>query len=113
MRLADLPKRVSAELEIAISGHAYVATRSGWFSDRSAGYLAAGRPVVLQDTGFSEWLPTGEGLHAFDDVDTAEAAIRRVMDGPHEQPARARQLAAEDLEASVVLPRLVDLGFDT
>ena len=56
-----------AEFGIAKSG--YVASRSGWFSDRSACYLASGRPVVAQDTGWSEHLPAGEGLFAFNTAD--------------------------------------------
>ena len=46
--------------DLGIAKHAYVASRSGWFSDRSTCFLASGRPVLHQDTGFSDWLPTGE-----------------------------------------------------
>ena len=52
----------TSKAEFSVAKHAYVATRSGWFSCRSACYLAAGKPVVVQDTGFSEYLPTGEGI---------------------------------------------------
>ena len=51
--------------EFSVAKEAYTRLRSGWFSDRSACYLAAGRPVVLQDTGFGDVLPLGPGLHAF------------------------------------------------
>src|SRR5439155_15544988 len=51
--------------EFCVAKHAYVSTRSGWFSDRSAGYLASGRPVIVQDTGFSDFLPCGLGLVAW------------------------------------------------
>ncbi len=52
--------------------------RSGWFSDRSATYLAAGRPVITQDTGFGNVLPTGEGLFAFSTADEAAAAVEAI-----------------------------------
>ena len=48
-----------SKAEFGVAKHGYVVSRSGWFSERSAGYLASGRPVLAQDTGFSEWLPTG------------------------------------------------------
>jgi hypothetical protein len=61
--------------EFSVAKHGYVVTRSGWFSERSANYLATGRPVVAQDTGFSEVLPVGEGLLAFTSLDEAVDAI--------------------------------------
>ena len=64
--------------ELSVAKNVYVATRSGWFSCRSVCYLAAGRPVVLQDTGFSDVVPTGEGLLSFDDEAGAFDAIGRV-----------------------------------
>src|SRR2546422_192416 len=62
-------QRSKGELGIAKSG--YVESQCGWFSDRSVCYLASGRPVVAQETGFSRFLPTGEGLFAFDTPDDA------------------------------------------
>ena len=59
-RYAEFVRGSRAELGVAKSG--YVDSRSGWFSDRSACYLACGRPVVAQETGFSGFVPTGEGL---------------------------------------------------
>src|SRR5262249_61347873 len=56
----------------------YAAGRTGWVSDRSACYLAAGRPVIVQDTGIGGYLPTGEGLLTFTDVDGAAAALDSV-----------------------------------
>jgi len=64
--------------EIAIAKQLYVATRGGWFSDRSAAYLASGKPVLAQDTGFGAALPTGAGLLSFDDPDGAAAAAAEV-----------------------------------
>src|SRR5262249_4053715 len=54
-----------SKCEFSVAKHGYVVSRSGWFSERSASYLASGRPVVVQDTGFSDWLPTGRGVLAF------------------------------------------------
>jgi hypothetical protein len=81
-----------AELGIAKSG--YVVSRCGWFSDRSACYLASGRPVLAQDTSFGSFLPIGEGLFAFrtvDDVLTAIAELRR----DYEKHSRAARTVAE------------------
>jgi hypothetical protein len=95
-----------AEFGIAKSG--YVVSRCGWFSDRSACYLAAGRPVVAQDTGFGAVLPTGEGLFAFttsDDVSSAVDALRSDYDR-HARAARA--LAMEHLASERVLGRILE-----
>jgi len=95
-----------AELGIAKSG--YVASRSGWFSDRSVCYLASGRPVVAQDTGFPRHLPTGSGLLAFEGVEDALAGLEAV-EGDYEAHARAaRALAEEVFDSDVVLTRLLE-----
>jgi hypothetical protein len=95
-----------AELGVAKSG--YVDSRSGWFSDRSASYLASGRPVVAQETGFGEGLPVGKGLLAFSTVDEAAAAIAEV-EGDYDRHARAaREVAEEHLASRKVLPRLLE-----
>lgn len=94
-----------AELGIAKQG--YVVSRGGWFSDRSAAYLASGRPVVAQDTGFDDLLPTGAGLLAFDDVDAAAAAIGAVEADLDRHRRAAREIAAEYLDAARVLPGLL------
>jgi phosphotransferase family enzyme len=94
-----------AEFGLAKSG--YVVGRSGWFSDRSACYLASGRPVVAQDTGFGDRLPTGAGLFAFasvEDVVDAAKTIRRDY-GRHSRAARA--IAEEFLDSDLVLKRLL------
>ena len=95
-----------AELGIAKSG--YIAARSGWFSDRSACYLAAGRPVLAQDTGFGAALPTGEGLLTFTtDVDVLSGLDAIDADYPrHRQAARA--LAERYFDSDRVLTRLLD-----
>ncbi len=92
--------------EFSVAKHAYVASRSGWFSDRSAAYLASGRPVVLQDTGYSDWLPAGEGVLAFSTVDEACAAVECVNADYARHCRAARALAAEYFDARKVLARL-------
>jgi len=94
--------------DFGVAKHAYVATRSGWFSDRSTCFLAAGRPVLHQDTGFGDWLPTGEGVFAFRDQDDVLAALAE-LEADYERHARAaRAIAEEYFEASVVLGRMLD-----
>ena len=96
--------------EIGIAKAGYVTARCGWFSDRSVCYLAAGRPVVAQDTGWPAVLPAGEGLLAFTDAAGAADAVAEVAGnyGRHRKAARA---LAEDLfDARLVLPRLLEAG---
>jgi hypothetical protein len=95
-----------AELSVAKSG--YVTSRSGWFSDRSAAYLASGRPVVAQDTGFADSLPVGEGLLAFADTAEAAAAVAEVESDLSRHGRAARELAEGHLDARKVLPRLLE-----
>ena len=95
-----------AELGIAKSG--YVRSGCGWFSDRSACYLASGRPVVAQDTGFGDALPVGAGLLPYGDVEEAAEAVRAVVGDHRRHAAAARAIAEEHLAASRVLPVLLD-----
>lgn len=91
--------------ELGIAKQGYVVTNSGWFSDRSACYLAAGRPVVAQDTGWSAHLPTGDGLHAFTTAqEAAEAICRSAGRAPLERDA-AREVARSFSRA---LPRVLN-----
>jgi hypothetical protein len=93
--------------EFSVAKQTYVATRSGWFSDRTECYLAAGRPAVVQDTGWSGHLPHGAGLLPFTTPEEAEDALRRV-DGDWERQARAASaIARECFEADRVLPSLL------
>jgi len=103
---AGFVRESKAELGVAKSG--YVNSRSGWFSDRSAAYLASGRPVVAQDTGFGEVLPTGEGLLAFGDVEEAVAAVAEVEENYERHGRAARAIADEHLDSRKVLPRLLE-----
>jgi hypothetical protein len=93
-----------AEFGIAKSG--YVASQCGWFSDRSACYLASGRPVIAQDTGFSRFLPCGEGLLRFSTRDEALAAVEDVSSNYARHARAAREIAEEYFDSFKVLSRL-------
>jgi hypothetical protein len=84
-----------------------VRLRSGWFSDRTATYLATGRPAVVQDTGFDVALPTGEGLLAFRTADEAVECLHRVVSDYERHSHTAHELAAEHFRAEAVLARLL------
>lgn len=93
--------------EFSIAKHVFVEAHTGWFSDRSAAYLASGRPVILQDTGFSEVLPTGEGLFAVSNVEQAAAAIESVCSDYARHSDAARAVAREHLDAVKALKQLL------
>lgn len=97
----------SSRGELSVAKEAYVATRSGWFSTRSASYLALARPVVVQDTGFAGHYPVGDAILAFDDLDGAVAALAAVEDGYDRRCRAAREIAAEAFGADRVLGRLL------
>jgi hypothetical protein len=97
----------SSKAELGVAKRGYVVSRSGWFSDRSACYLASGRPVVAEDTGFAAALPTGEGLLAFSGVEEAAAAVEEVEADPARHGRAARQVAEEHLDSRQVLERLL------
>ena len=94
--------------EFTVAKDQNVRLRTGWFSDRSATYLAAGRPVVMQDTGFGAALPTGEGLFAVSDVGDAAAAIAAIGAEYPRHRAAAHEIAREHFDAEHVLGRLLD-----
>ena len=97
--------------EFTVARDLNVRLRSGWFSERDASYLAAGRPVVAQDTGFATVLPTGEGLFAFTTLDEAVDAIQRIEADYERHSRAAHEIAREYFEAESVLARLLeDLG---
>jgi hypothetical protein len=97
-----------SKAEFGVAKHAYVATRSGWFSDRTACYLAAGRPAVVQDTGFSRYLPTGDGLFAFGTAEEALDAIARINADYAAHCWAAGAIAREHFAPGVLLTRLLD-----
>jgi hypothetical protein len=94
--------------EWSIAKNAYVASRSGWFSTRSAAYLALGKPVVVQDTGLHARYPTGEGLFAFNGIAQAAAAIDHVESNYRHHCEAARALAEKEFAAETVLQRLLN-----
>jgi hypothetical protein len=94
--------------EFSVSKNVYVATHSGWFSERSAAYLASGRPVVAQDTGFSQHLPCGRGVFAVNDVFEASDAIQEIWSDWPRQSRWAREFAREYLDVSVTLKSFLD-----
>ncbi len=92
--------------ELTATKDLVVRTRSGWFSDRSVCYLAAGKPVVTQDTGFGKLVPTGAGLFAFSTVEEAAAAVDEVNRDYERHCLAARRVAQEYFAADRVLTRL-------
>jgi hypothetical protein len=110
--VAGTPERYAAfvrgsRAELGVAKEGYVVSKSGWFGDRSAVYLASGRPVVAQDTGFGERLPVGAGLFAFSDVDDVLAAIEALRFDYGRQARAARAIAEEHLDSRLVLTRLL------
>jgi hypothetical protein len=102
----------SSMAEWSIAKNGYVQGQSGWFSERSARYLAAGRPVVVQDTGFSHVLPVGEGIVPFTNLEEAVEGIRAVeRDYPRHSKA-ARAIAEECFDSTKVLSRIVTEATD-
>jgi hypothetical protein len=97
--------------EFSVAKEQYALLRSGWFSDRTACYLAAGRPAIVQDTGFDCALPTGEGLFGFTTIEDALAAFEAVRSDYRRHARAARELAEDYLRAETVLSRLLaDIG---
>jgi hypothetical protein len=97
-----------SKAEWSIAKHGYVTSRSGWFSERSAAYLATGRPVVVQDTGFSRRLPTGAGLIPFASPEAAAAGIAEVSARYAYHCRAAREIAEEYFDSRRILGELVD-----
>jgi hypothetical protein len=94
--------------ELAVAKNVYVRSRCGWFSDRSACYLASGRPVLAQETGYSDNLPTGAGLLSFTALDDGRAGIEAIESDWAAHSAAARALAEEHFDSAVVLGRMLD-----
>jgi hypothetical protein len=99
-------QRSRAEWSVAKNG--YVKGRAGWFSCRSACYLAAGRPVIVQDTGFSDVIPTGIGVLAFNTLDEAAAAVKDVEANYRRHARAALEIAAAYFDSDRVLSDFVE-----
>ena len=93
--------------EFTVAKDQNVRLRSGWFSERSAQYLAAGRPVITQDTGFGNYLPTGRGLFPFQTTEDVLAAVEAINADYPSHCRAAAGLARERFNYDVVLPRLL------
>jgi hypothetical protein len=89
--------------EFSVCKNVYVASQTGWFSDRGAAYLASGRPVVMQDTGFSSHLPCGRGLFAVSSPEEAAAALQEIAGDWPRHSRWAREIAEDCLDAPKVL----------
>jgi len=94
--------------EFTVARDQYVRPRTGWFSDRSACYLASGRPVITQDTGFGRVLPTGSGLFAFTTEDDVLAAVDSIERDPAGHCRAAREIAHDYFDAERVLQSLME-----
>jgi hypothetical protein len=105
-RYRDYVRGSAAELSVAKD--MVSRTKCGWFSERSACYLAAGRPVITQDTGFGRNIPVGEGLFAFEDIDGALTAIEAVKRDYVRHSRAAREIAYEYFRAEKVLSKVLD-----
>ena len=94
--------------EFTVARDQYVRPNTGWFSDRSACYLAAGRPVITQETGFSKFLPTGRGLFGFRTMDDVLAAVDAIESDYDGHCRAAREIAAEYFAAEKVVGSLME-----
>jgi hypothetical protein len=97
-----------SKAEFAVAKHGYVVSRSGWFSERSAAYLASGRPVITQETGFSDWLEAGSGVIPFTTPDQAIAAIEDVNNKYEAHCRAARALAEAYFDSDRILNKLIE-----
>jgi hypothetical protein len=102
----------SSKAEFSVAKHGYVTTRCGWFSERSAAYLASGRPVVVQDTGFSRRLKADDGLIPFNSREEAVAGVEKVKQRYAAHCRAAREVAEQYFDARKVLTSLLDRSFD-
>lgn len=101
----------ASRAEFSVAKHGYVVTGCGWFSERSTSYLASGRPVIVEDTGFSRWLPTGRGVLTFHDVEEALACIEDVNARYELHCRSARDVVEAHFEAGSVLSSLLERAF--
>ena len=94
--------------DLGVAKDAYVASRGGWFSDRSTSFLAAGRPVLHQETGFTEWLPAGAGVLPFSDLDELVERVHELSADYPRHARGARAIAEEHFEARTVLAGMLE-----
>ncbi|MBA2489934.1 MAG: hypothetical protein H0V36_11560, partial [Chloroflexi bacterium] len=94
--------------EFGVAQGLYVDTQCGWFSDRTVRYLASGKPVLVQDTGFGASLPVGEGLLAFRDLPGAVEGSKRIDADYATHCGAARRIAETYFDSDIVLPRFLE-----
>jgi hypothetical protein len=94
--------------EFCVAKNGYVESHCGWFSDRSATYLALGRPVILQQTGWTDFYPEGDGLLSFHDEESALAALETMAKDPMKHALAARQIAEKYCAAPVVVNEMLE-----
>ena len=99
---------VNSRGEFTVAKDQNVRLRSGWFSERSASYLTASKPVITQDTGFGAVIPTGEGLFAYTTLDEIVAAFDSIERDYCRHSEAARAIAEEYFRAEKVLAKLID-----
>ena len=97
-----------SKAEFSVAKQAFVSTQCGWFNDRSGYYMGFGKPVVLQETGFSQVLPTGKGLISFTNMEEAADAIRKVSLDYAMHSKAAREFAFEYMDAGKVIRKFLD-----
>lgn len=97
-----------SDAEWTVAKDQYIRFNAGWFSDRSACYLAAGRPVITQETGFSDILPVGEGLFSFRTMADIQAAVDQILTNPAKHSRAARAIAEEYFNAEKVCQKMTD-----
>lgn len=99
--------------EFSVAKHGYVVSHSGWFSERSAAYLASGRPVIVQETGFSDWLGRVDGIIPFNTPEGVLAGIEDIYRRYDFHCRAAREVAEEYFDARKVLRHLIDCAMNT
>ena len=97
-----------SKAEFSIAKHGYVVSHSGWFSERSANYLASGRPVLVQETGFSDWMNTGAGVLVFNSPNDAIAGIEQIQQNYALHCEAAQAVAEAYFDSSTVLTVLLE-----
>jgi hypothetical protein len=94
--------------EFSVAKEAYVKAKTGWFSDRSACYLASGKPVVVQDTQWSKNIPSGKGLLSFTSLDSALEAVKEVSNDYKTHSIAAKEIANEYFDSGKVLAQMLE-----
>lgn len=114
INLGDYKKYINnSRGEFSPAKNAYVKTNSGWFSDRSVCYLAAGLPVIIQETGFSNWLPTGLGVLSFSSEGEAKECLEKVNAEYTKHCQSALEIANRFFNYQVVLSQILNKTLNT